>query len=144
VVLFNALRVYFFRSTISDLSMETPPEYKKCLMNLLTIISRTFTSRNSELYDRLQWPLFIAGIETNDEVYQNWISMLSSGRAGAALARVLHAQKVSGKRLTMHEIRGLLYDAEELALPIPASSVPFLEVILSQIAQPKGYRYQVI
>jgi len=125
--------------------MDTPPEYQKCLKTLLTITSRTFASRNSELYDRLQWPLFIAGIETDDEVYRNWISMLSRGRAAEALERVLYIQNVSGKRMTMHEIRELLSDAEELTLPIPASSDPFLETIQNQIDhQPGGYRYQVM
>jgi len=123
--------------------MDTPPEYQKCLKTLLTITSRTFASRNSELYDRLQWPLFIAGIETEDEIYQNWISMLSSGRAAAALERVLNAQNVAGKRLTMHEIRGLLYDNEELTNFLPASSDSFLEVIQRQIGQPGDYIYQV-
>jgi len=71
--------------------------------------------------------------------------MLSRGRAAAALERVLYIQNVSGKRMTMHEIRELLSDAEELTLPIPASNDPFLEIIQNQIDhQPGGYRYQVM
>ena len=143
-MLFNALQVYYFRATISDLRMETPPEYQKCLKTLLTIVSRTFASRNSELYDRLQWPLFIAGIETKDEVYQNWISMLVCGRAAATLERVLHIQNNSGTRLTMHEIRGMLYDIEELTIHSTASSDPFSGGIQSQIDPPRDYRYQII
>jgi len=117
VVLFNALRVYYFRSTIYDLGMETPPEIQTSLKILLTIIQRTFASKGTEMHDRLQWPLFLAGIETSDPIYKEWIfSRITSSQVSAALRRTLDAQDLCGQRLKMPEIRDLLYDNEGLIL----------------------------
>jgi hypothetical protein len=122
VILFNALKVYYFRSTICDLTMETPPEIESSLKILLAIIQRTFTSKSTELHDRLQWPLFLAGIETNDSIYREWIfSRLTSSGVAAALQRTLDAQRFFGQRLRMPDIRNLLYDDEILILPTDTS-----------------------
>src|ERR1700712_1282035 len=111
VVLFNALRIYFYRSTISDLSAETDPDIEKALKTMLSIIEQTFASRGTELHDRLQWPLFLAGIETSDTIYRAWIfSRLTSGRVATALQHTLDVQALAGKRLDMKAIRELLYN----------------------------------
>jgi hypothetical protein len=87
---------------------------------VLTIIQQTFCSRSTELHDRLQWPLFLAGIETNDTIYREWIfSRLTSDRVAAALQRTLDAQAFAGQRLSMVEIRNMLYNGvEPSVLPI--------------------------
>ena len=124
VVLFNALRVYYFRTKVAETESETPPEIQAALKNILTIIRRTFASNGNELHDRLQWPLFLAGIETDDGFYSDWIlSRISKNRARAALATVIQRQTYSGKsvkRLSIHQIRSLLYKGQEgdyLTLP---------------------------
>jgi hypothetical protein len=126
VVLFNALRVYYFRATLSDLEVETPPEVETALESLFFVIERTFASKNNDLHDRLQWPMFIAGIETNNRIYGQWIlSKITKNRARAALEQTIEAQSLTGKRLTMSEIRALLYDGDldELGnLPLGRSS----------------------
>jgi hypothetical protein len=131
VVLFNALRVYYFRTTIFDLSIKTPPEVETALESLLFVIERTFASKNNDLHDRLQWPMFIAGIETNNRIYGQWIlSKITKNRARAALEQTIEIQS-SGKRLTMSEIRALLCggDSDEVGtLPLERSS--FLGAIM--------------
>jgi hypothetical protein len=132
VVLFNALRVYYFRATLSDLEVETPPEVETALESLFFVIERTFASKNNDLHDRLQWPMFIAGIETNNRIYGQWIlSKITKNRARAALEQTIEAQSLTGKRLTMSEIRALLCDGDlhELGnLPLERSS--FLGAIM--------------
>jgi hypothetical protein len=132
VVLFNALRVYYFRATLSDLEVETPPEVETALESLFFAIERTFASKNNDLHDRLQWPMFIAGIETNNRIYGQWIlSKITKNRARAALEQTIEAQSLTGKRLTMGEIRALLCDGDlhELGnLPLERSS--FLGAIM--------------
>ncbi|KAF2503228.1 hypothetical protein BU16DRAFT_448999 [Lophium mytilinum] len=128
VVLFSALQIYYFRSTLSDLSIETPSHVQSALKTLLTIIQRTFASRGTELHDRLQWPLFLAGIETDDVIYKDWIfSRLTSERVATALQRTVDAQALSGKRYRMAEIRQMLYDTDDLSLP--GGSTGFLSAI---------------
>jgi hypothetical protein len=39
----------------------------------LSIVQITFAYNGIELHERLQWLLFLAGIETNDMVYREWI-----------------------------------------------------------------------
>jgi hypothetical protein len=95
------------------LSAKTDPDIEKALKTILTIIERTFASRGTELHDRLQWPLFLAGIETSDTVYRAWIfSRLTSDRVATVLQQTLSAQALAGQRLKMTEIRELLYNGE--------------------------------
>jgi hypothetical protein len=124
IVLFNALKIYYFRTTVGDIEMETPPDIELALKSLLTIIQRTFASTGNELHDRLQWPLFLAGIETPNGFYSDWIlERMTKNRARAALKTIIQRQSYSGKqlkRLTMYQIRSLLFEgeaSENVALP---------------------------
>lgn len=113
--MFNALRIYYFRSTIEDLGIETPSNVRASLKTLLSIVQRTFTPKGTKYNDRLQWPLFLAGIETDDGIYREWImSTMTSGSVLMVLRRTLDAQRASGMRLTMTEIRDMFSANEEL------------------------------
>ena len=48
VILFNALRIYYFRSTIVDLTIETPPDICTALKTLLSIVQQTFAFNGTE------------------------------------------------------------------------------------------------
>jgi hypothetical protein len=124
VVLFNALKVYYFRAKVADTEMEAPPDIQAALKNILNIIRRTFASNGNELHDRLQWPLFLAGIETDNGFYSDWIlSRISKNKAKGVLETVIQRQTYSEsrlKRLTIHQIRGLLFEGhanENLTFP---------------------------
>jgi hypothetical protein len=125
VVLFNALKIYYFRSTVCDLKIETPQEIENSLKAILTITQRTFSTRSTELHDRLQWPLFLTGIETNDTIYQEWIfSRLTGSNVATSLQHILDAQALAGQRLSMMEIKDMLYSRTEHSLF--ASNIAFL------------------
>ena len=104
--------------------MEAPADIQNSLSIVLNIVQRTFPPTSTELHDRLQWPLFLAGIETKDAIYREWIlSRLTSRRVAAALERTLDAQARAGRRLSMTEIRNLLYsDVEYNALAAGGAS----------------------
>jgi hypothetical protein len=113
VVLFMALRIYYFRTTCLEPSVASPLEIETALKNLLSIVQRSFVSSKGQLHDRLQWPLFLAGIETDDGIYKEWIlSRITKNRARSALQQTIDIQNSSGKRLGMGEIRTLLYDGD--------------------------------
>lgn len=114
VVLFHALKVYYFRVNTSDSdTTEIPSDVQLALKNMLDIIQRTFASKSSDLHDRLQWPLFLAGIETDNGIYRNWIvSNITSRRAREALQKTIDHQSCSGKRLAMSVIKALLCESD--------------------------------
>jgi len=110
VVLFNSLRIYYFRSTLTDLFLKTPPPISTALKNILAIVQQTFVTNGTELHERLQWPLFLAGIETDDPIYRDWImSKLTTYRVIEALTRTLEAQHRVGHRLAMVEVKEILH-----------------------------------
>jgi hypothetical protein len=109
VILFNALRIYYFRSTVSNLTVATPLDINTSIDVVLTIIKRTFSSQSTELHDRLQWPLFLAGIETENTIYQDWILLrLTNKGVTEALQSVWDARALVRRRLSMLEVRQLL------------------------------------
>jgi hypothetical protein len=82
----------------------------------------------TELHDRLQWPLFLAGIEIDDDFYRDWIfPRLTSERIATSLQQTVDAQTLYGRRLRMSEIRQMLYDTEDLSLS--GGSTSFLNAI---------------
>jgi hypothetical protein len=93
--------------------METPREIQLVLEELLRIGRRTFVSNRNELHDRLEWPLFLAGIEIEDKegFKVDWIDARLSRRPRLALQRIIKLQEYSpGRRvrLEMSRIRNLL------------------------------------
>ena len=114
-----------------DPSVASPPLIQIALKNLLSIVQRSFVSSRGELHDRLQWPLFLAGIETDDGIYKEWIlSRITKNRARAALQQTIDIQSNSGKRLGMGEIRSLLYDSDAIEnFGVPVSQDNFFDTI---------------
>ncbi|CZR66600.1 uncharacterized protein PAC_16501 [Phialocephala subalpina] len=131
VVLFNALKVYYFRVNDTDSStVEIPPDVQIALTNVLEIIEKTFASKSSDLHDRLQWPLFLAGIETSNRIYRNWIvNNISSRRAREALQQTIDHQSCSGKRLAMSVIKALLCESD-MFYPTSLEQNSFLDEII--------------
>lgn len=131
VVLFNALKVYYFRVNDTDSStVEIPPDVQIALTNVLEIIEKTFASKSSDLHDRLQWPLFLAGIETSNRIYRNWIvNNISSRRAREALQQTIDHQSCSGKRLAMSVIKALLCESD-MFYPASLEQNSFLDEII--------------
>lgn len=122
-MLFHALQIYHFRSTVAGCWTETPIEIQESAKIIPTIIQRTFSARGTELHDRLQWPLFLAGIEIRDTIYRDWIlSRITNNRVAGALQQVIDVQESAGIRMSMIAIRNLLYHGYEPSLVTCKSS----------------------
>ncbi|KAJ8067733.1 hypothetical protein OCU04_003338 [Sclerotinia nivalis] len=104
---YYAIRIYHFRYTIQDENHNTRPKVvKRALKSLLNIVQRIFAKGDEEHYERLHWPLFMAGIETSDTIHREWIlEKFSFGKFKIVLERVLKIQHLSGTRVHMSLIR---------------------------------------
>lgn len=111
--------IYFFRASLSAeglqsaLNGDTPGTVAASLSSLLKIAHRSFDSLIAGIHERLQWPLFMAGIETQDPIHRSWI--LSHMRQSAlltALKRVYIEEAKTGCRLSMGSIKETLANVD--------------------------------
>ncbi|TGO68939.1 hypothetical protein BOTNAR_0017g00020 [Botryotinia narcissicola] len=104
---FYAIRIYHFRYTTQNEDRNTRPKVvKRALKSLLDIAQRIFAQGDEEHYERLHWPLFMAGIETTDTIHREWIlGKFSSGKFKTVLEKVLKIQHLSGTRVHMSLVR---------------------------------------
>jgi hypothetical protein len=103
--------------------MTTPLDIQLSVDSIVSLVQRSFSSSSTELHDRLQWPLFLAGIETKIAIDRESIfSKLTSERVARALRGTLDAEALAGQRLSMTEIRNLLYNSAEHCI---AADIPF-------------------
>ncbi|KAH8645734.1 hypothetical protein BX600DRAFT_163186 [Xylariales sp. PMI_506] len=100
---YYALCIYHFRCSVdtasADMSSIEPLEdIAAVVAELVLLIQRTLAAGGKFNIDRLQWPLFWAGIETSDPVYRDWILMkLTNPELQAALEIVLLEQSSTGR-----------------------------------------------
>lgn len=104
---FYAIRIYHFRYTTQTEDRNARPKVvKRSLKALLDISQRIFAKGDEEHYERLHWPLFMAGIETSDSIHREWIlGKFSPGKFKTVLEKVLKIQHLSGTRVNMSLIR---------------------------------------
>ncbi|RAL65777.1 hypothetical protein DID88_005442 [Monilinia fructigena] len=104
---FYAIRIYHFRYAVQNEDRNTRPKVvKRALKSLLNIAQRIFAKGDEEHYERLRWPLFMAGIETSDPIHREWIlERLSPGRFRTVMEKVLRIQHLGGTRVNMSLIR---------------------------------------
>ncbi|KAH8680747.1 hypothetical protein BX600DRAFT_504502 [Xylariales sp. PMI_506] len=119
---FHAVQIYLFRCTLDEPSTETPGSVQAALNAILLIARRVLGPENAiggsgpsrgsgvgedhALFHRLEWPLFIAGVETNDVIYQDWIlQKLAKGNTRLVFEKVLDAQARTGQRVGIEFLR---------------------------------------
>ena len=101
---FHALTIYHHRWS----SPEGGVGVADTVADLLSIIRKTLAGGGKGQLDRVQWPLFWAGVETDDVYYQDWISArMTNRRLQAALQAVYQEQVLSGSRVNIGRIRQL-------------------------------------
>lgn len=113
VAYFHAIRIYIFRCAVEPASADTPPDIQTALSTVLKIARRvhrvgssssndssSYSARDEqEIFHRLEWPLFIAGVESKDVFYQDWIIWkMQKTSIKKALERVIEEQTRTGKR----------------------------------------------
>jgi hypothetical protein len=104
---FYAVRIYHFRySTHTEDPNSRPKVVKKALKSLLAIAHRVSSKGCEGHFERLHWPLFMAGLETSDPIHREWIlEKFPSGKFKSVLERVVKIQHLSGSRVGMSLIR---------------------------------------
>lgn len=99
---FYALRIYCYRCFLQehDLEVAAPLAIQFCVSSIVQLAQRCLSRGPSEaVKSRFQWSLFMAGIETTDNVYKEWInSKFKSARVSAAFTYVINLQDRTGKR----------------------------------------------
>lgn len=114
VARFHATRIYFHRSSLPKNTPfvrdpTIPPLMQSSLSAILAIAQSVFSLSVSHPYERLQWPLFMVGIETEDFIHLDWVlSHMRKSALKTALKRVMKAQEATGLRLTMDAVRNVV------------------------------------
>ncbi|CAH0051655.1 unnamed protein product [Clonostachys solani] len=115
---FHATRIYFFRAALPVHTQCPPGEalpaaVQNSLSAILAIAHGMFASELPSPYERLQWPLFMAGIETQDVIYREWIlSHMRPSALKTSLSRVIKAQSYIGYRLGIAIIKDIIKDVD--------------------------------
>lgn len=89
----------------------TPPEIQSSMAAILEIAQRSFSAKQqSQIIGRFRLPLFMAGIETSDGIYKEWIhKKLKKVQLSCAFKRILEMQHESGKRVSMPLIKQIMW-----------------------------------
>jgi hypothetical protein len=112
VAYFYALRIYKFRCFQQGdrAAIIAPSEVQTSVDSILRIAQRSFSSQPvDQMVERFQWPLFIAGIETSDNIHKEWISAkLKKAKLSHAFKRITEIQDRTGMRVSMPVIRHIM------------------------------------
>lgn len=109
VAYFYALRIYKFRCFQQDATI-TPPEVQASVDSILRITQRSFSSQQLDIMvERFQWPLFMAGIETSDNIHKEWIqTKLRKAKLSYAFKRIVEIQDRTRIRVSMPVTRQIM------------------------------------
>lgn len=110
---FYALCIYFFRWSrrpSSALCTQTQHDFVedpivRVVATLLTLIQKALASGIAGQLDRLQWPLFWAGTETDDLIYREWILNKLVDPALRNALEIIFVEQPGGTRLGLDRIR---------------------------------------
>ncbi|KAJ3495450.1 hypothetical protein NLG97_g3392 [Lecanicillium saksenae] len=109
---FYALRIYSYRCFLVDHSFDqaAPTIIQSCVSSIVQLAQRCLSRGPAEaMQARFQWPLFMAGIETTDNVYKEWINTkFKSLRVSAAFTHIWSLQEKSGRRISMSLLSEIL------------------------------------
>ncbi|KAF8858078.1 hypothetical protein BDZ45DRAFT_651788 [Acephala macrosclerotiorum] len=106
IAYYHVVHVYLFRCTMNDPGAPCPAEIQTVLSTILNIAHKTFASGDNALFHRIEWPLRITGVETNNKIYREWIQgKLGESSIGTVLDQVLHAQQKIGRRVGVGYMR---------------------------------------
>lgn len=65
------------------------------------------------------WPLFLAGIDTEDPIHHEWImGKMEDRRMSGALQQIWDVQRRMGRRLEMRVVKKLLNGKELTLMPV--------------------------
>lgn len=107
--LFYATRIYLLRSTSSPFGAEGSTPSQHALSQLL-LFARTICSGGIQqrVYE-FQWSLFIAGLETNDPIHEEWLqSRIIDTRFSEVLKHLLVFKRAHQGTVSLQKVRQTL------------------------------------
>ncbi|KAL3495032.1 hypothetical protein BJX62DRAFT_222816 [Aspergillus germanicus] len=109
VISFYFLQLYYFRLTLEDLTVPTPPRIMLTLGELMSLAHRALSEQDHWGHGIFDLPLFMAAIETKDRIHVEWIiPRMGTARFRTALDQVIFLQDQTGTRPSVAHIRRIL------------------------------------
>lgn len=109
---YYALRIYHFRCSLTavggSFSSSGSKKIADIVESLMMLLQRSLANQDSGQSDRLQWPLFWAGVETRDQFKQGFILLELKDQALNVALREIFQMQETGVRLAMAEIQRVL------------------------------------
>ena len=103
---FHTLRIYLFRCQVGYSNSETPAKIQSAITKILSTAHRAFKRVLASMSPRYHWALFMAGIESKDQIHRDWcISHLTDSRVRKALEQAINVQDVLMGRMSVASVR---------------------------------------
>ncbi|KAG4032665.1 hypothetical protein MFRU_006g01330 [Monilinia fructicola] len=106
---FYALQIYLIRSGASLFGSDSSPEIKATLSQLLLFAMHVCPAGSQQPVYEFQWALFIAAIETNDMIHQEWLQgRISDHRLCEALQRISSFKRDNQGTISLSKVREII------------------------------------
>jgi hypothetical protein len=107
--MFQATKLYFLRCYSGPFGAQGSPEAAHTLGQLLSYAKHVCASGSPQPVYEYQWSLFIACLETNDMIHQEWLeSKICDLRFREAVDRMLVLKRASGGEIDLNSVRRIL------------------------------------
>ncbi|KAJ8062836.1 hypothetical protein OCU04_008091 [Sclerotinia nivalis] len=107
--MFYALQIYLARSGSSSFGAEGTPDIKAVLSQLLLFGMHICPAGSQQPVYEFQWSLFIAAVETNDMIHQEWLqARISNHRLRAALQRISSFKRSNLGTISLSKVREII------------------------------------
>lgn len=106
--MFYASRIYLKRS-VSTFGASGSPEIVYALSQLLVFAQLVYATGLKQPVYEFQWSLFIAAVETNDNIHQEWLnSKITDIRFKDVLQRIFAIKGSGSGCISLENLRGML------------------------------------
>ncbi|EDN99373.1 hypothetical protein SS1G_02227 [Sclerotinia sclerotiorum 1980 UF-70] len=107
--MYYALQIYFARSGSSSFGEEVTPDVKAILSQLLLFAMHACPAGPQQPVYEFQWSLFIAAVETNDMIHQEWLqARITNHRLREAFQRISSFKRSNMGTISLSKVREIL------------------------------------
>ncbi|CAD6449330.1 4aa34d9b-737b-464e-86c0-5e32afcf8621 [Sclerotinia trifoliorum] len=108
--MYSALQIYFARSGSSSFGEEATPDIKAVLSQLLLFAMHVCPAGSKQPVYEFQWSLFIAAVETNDMIHQEWLqARITNHRLRKALQRISSFKRSNMGKISLSKVREIFW-----------------------------------
>lgn len=108
-IMFYALQIYLARSGPSLFGGQSSPEIKVALSQLLLFAMFMCPAGSQQPVYEFQWSLFIAAVETNDMIHQEWLQgRIRDHRLSEALKRIFSFKGSNLGTISLRKVREII------------------------------------